>query len=486
MDMKTTRCTLVAVLAALAMTPWSGATPPSSHREAPAITETPKVDATDFYMFRSYESGRADFVTLVADYLPLQAPYGGPNYFAMDPEALYQIKIDNDGDAEEDITFSFRFQNALQDVQLAIGPAGQEKQVSIPLVNAAPISAGDTAGLNVVETWTLDVTMPKAKGKKKATTAVLNADTQSASFSKPVDNIGGKSIPDYAAYAAAHVFDIALPGGLEGRAFVGQRKDPFVVNLGDAFDLFNLDPLGDPAGATDVLADANVTSLVLEIPIAFLVSEAGPVIGGWTTASLPKSRTLLKDKKISFEQPDKESGKFLQVSRLGSPLVNELVIGLRDKDRFNASAPADDAQFLDYVTNPVLPALLASLFPVTAPTQFPRTDLVQAFVTGVPGLNENGGVGEMLRLNTSTAPVAAASQSNLGVLGADLAGFPNGRRPGDDVVDIALRVVMGALLPAEVAPSGALAYTDGAFVDASFFDESFPYLITPLSGSESR
>jgi hypothetical protein len=484
--MKTLRYSVVAILVALAMTPWGEATPPSSHREAPAITETPKVDATDFYMFRSYETGREDFVTIVADYLPLQAPYGGPNYFAMDPDALYQIKLDNDGDAEEDITFSFRFQNTLQDVQLSVGAPGQEKLVSIPLVNAAPVSAGDEAGLNVVETYTLDVTTPKGSGKKTVTTKVLDANTQSATFSKPVDNIGSKSIPDYEAYAAAHVYDIALPGGLQGRMFVGQRKDPFVVNLGEAFDLFNLNPLGDPAGASDVLADANVTSLVLEIPIAFLVSDAGPVIGGWTTASLPKTRTLLKDKKISFEQPDKESGKFFQVSRLGSPLVNELVIGLRDKDRFNASAPADDAQFLDYVTNPTLPALLASLFPVTAPTQFPRTDLVQAFVTGVPGLNDNGGVGEMLRLNTEILPVPRASQSNLGALTNDLAGFPNGRRPGDDVVDIALRVVMGALLPAEVAPSGALAYTDGAFVDATFFDDSFPYLTTPLSGSETR
>jgi len=484
--MKLVPCTLTALLVALAISPAGDAAPPSSHREAPAITETPKVDATDFYMFRSYEAGREDFVTLVADYLPLQAPYGGPNYFSLDPNALYQIKIDNDGDAVEDITFSFRFQSVLQDVQLAVGPAGQEKLVSIPLVNAAPISAADDTGLNVHETYTLDVTTPKGNGNKSVTTHVADANTQSASFVKPVDNIGSKSIPDYEAYAAAHVYDITLPGGLTGRMFVGQRKDPFVVNLGDAFDLFNLNPLGDPAGATDVLADANVTALVLEVPIAFLVGDSGPIIGGWTTASLPKSRTLQKDKKISFEQPDKESGKFLQVSRLGSPLVNELVIGLRDKDKFNASEPQDDAQFLDYVTNPTLPALIASLFPVTAPTQFPRTDLVQAFVTGLPGLNENGGVGEMLRLNTDILPVAKASQSNLGALTNDLAGFPNGRRPGDDVVDIALRVVMGALLPAEVAPSGSLPYTDGAFVDASFFDDTFPYLTTPLSGSETR
>jgi len=174
---------------------------------------------------------------------------------------------------------------------------------------------------------------------------------------------------------------------------------------------------------------------------------------------------------------------YAQVSRLASPLVNEVVIGLPDKDRFNASQPRNDAQFLTYVTYPTLPALLELLFNVPAPTLFPRADLVAAFLTGVDGINRTATAAEMLRLNTSFVARPAAQQSNLGVLGGDTAGFPNGRRPGDDVVDIELRVAMGALLDATVAPAGNLPLTDGAFVDASFFDTAFPYLRTPLPGS---
>jgi hypothetical protein len=182
-------------------------------------------------------------------------------------------------------------------------------------------------------------------------------------------------------------------------------------------------------------------------------------------------------------------GAYTQVSRLGSPLVNEVVIGLPDKDRFNHSEPQDDAQFAVYVTNPTLPALIELLFPAAAaPTAFPREDLVAGFLTGVDGLNQPPNVvpSEMLRLNTATPAVPAGSQQPLGVLAGDTAGFPNGRRPGDDVVDIALRVVMGVLLDPEDAPAGQLPFTDGAFVDDSFFDTTFPYLVTPLPGSPNE
>jgi len=463
-----------ASLAALTLAPLS------SHREAPYVTEHPKVDATDFYMFRSYEPGREDYVTLVANYIPIQAPYGGPNYFTMDPDALYEIHVDNNGDAAEDLTFQFRFTNAVQDIALQIGSAGSEQSVSVPLINVGPIAAGDVANLNVRESFSVQLVL----GDRRTGTVVdiADASTQSLSFDKPVDYIGEKSIPDYPAYAAAHVREIALPGGLTGRMFVGQRKDPFVVNLGEAFDLINTNPLGPVNGEADLLADANVTSFVLELPIDFLV-DANPIIGGWTSASLRQARVINpapQDGVVSVE-----GGAWTQVSRLSSPLVNELVIGLKDKDRFNASEPIGDAQFATYVTNPTLPALIEILFPaVQAPTLFPRADLVQAFLTGVPGLNANGSTAEMLRLDTSTAPTASGSQSELGVIGGDSAGFPNGRRPGDDVVDIALRVVMGALISDPLlAPSGQLAFTDGAFVDDSFFDASFPYLRTPLPGA---
>lgn len=458
----------------------------SSHREAPNITKNPKVDATDFYMFRSYETGREDYVTLIADYLPLQDPYGGPNYFSLDPDALYEIHVDNDGDAREDITFQFRFTNALQDFALPIGPVGNQKMNSIPIIQKGGITAGDVSNLNVQESYSVNVVF----GDRRTGTvnAVTDAITQSATFAKPVDNIGNKTLPDYAAYAATHVRQIRLPDGSIGRMFVGQRKDPFVVNLGEVFDLVNFVPLGDPAARPDVLGDANVTSIVLEVPISFLIAN-DTVIGGWTTASLRQARVINPEPRSAVvNKVTVEGGAFTQVSRLGMPLVNELVIGIKDKDRFNASEPMNDGQFADYVTHPTLPALIEILFGgagVHAPTLFPRTDLIQVFLTGVPTINQPIGVqaSEMLRLNTMTMPTPAAMQNRLGVLGNDSAGFPNGRRPGDDVVDAALRVVMGVLLPVMDAPSGQLTYTDGAFIDATFFDATFPYLKTPLPGS---
>jgi hypothetical protein len=469
----------------------------SSHREAPAITQTPKVDATDFYIFNSYESGRSGYVTMIANYIPLQDAYGGPNYFTMDSDALYEIKIDNDGDAVEDLTFTFRFRNEVKNIALAIGPEGAQKTVAIPLIQAGGVGAGNNGALNVVERYAVAL----KRGRGPSATLLANAAGGSTTFTKPVDNIGNKTIADYDAYARQYVYDVVIPGcAQQGRVFVGQRKDPFVVNLGETFDLVNIaNPIGDPRAERDDLADKNVTSLIVEAPAACLTSTRSPVIGAWTTASLPRNPSRRAENDDRSERrffpgtSDREgtvvpSSLFRQVSRLSAPLVNEVVIGLPDKDAFNASQPKDDARFLDYVTHPTLPALLELLFGtagVRAPTQFPRADLVAAFLTGLEGLNKTNTPAEMLRLNTSIAAKPAAQQSNLGALGSDLAGFPNGRRPGDDVVDIALRVVMGALLPAEVAPSGALPFTDGAYVDATFFDATFPYLRTPIPGSPS-
>lgn len=455
----------------------------SSHREAPFVTEHPKVDATDFYLFRSYEPGRENYVVLIANYTPFETQYGGPNYFQLDPEALYEILIDNNGDAREDLTFQFRFSSELRDIALPIGAAGAQKMLSIPLVNAGPISASDMSAQNVLERY--EVTLVRGDRRTGQRRAV---ETTSGvrRLSKPFDNIGAKSIPDYEAYARRFIYEIRIPGCSEtGRVFVGQRKDPFVVNLGETFDLVNIsNPLGPVDAEADDLAGDNVTSIVLELPISCLVSGGNPTVGAWTTASLRQARVL--DRTPSFDRPAVEGGAWVQVSRLSAPLVNEVVIGLKDKNRFNASEPKDDGQFADYVTHPTLPALLEILFGpagVRAPTLFPRTDLVAAFLTGVDGLNVNGSTAEMLRLNTSIAPKPAALQNNLGVIGGDPAGFPNGRRPGDDVVDIELRVAMGVLLPAASAPSGQLPFTDGALVNASFFDSRFPFLRTPLSSS---
>ena len=484
--------TLLASLVAGAFAPPAFA---SSHREAPFITRNPKVDATDFYMFRSYETGRDKFVTLVANYVPLQDPGAGPNYFAMDPNALYEIHIDNNGDAKEDLTFQFRFTNTIKDAQFTVGG----KKVSIPLViNGGAIDTANPAGLNVRETY--GVTVVRGDRRAGSRSTITNADGGGAVFDKPVDNIGNKSIPNYAAYAAKHVYNVNIPGcATPARMFVGQRKDSFVVNLGETFDLINIKApavefsANAEKGAKDDLANKNVTAIELEVAASCLTAGADPVIGGWTTASLRQGRAL-NPAPASGGAASKEGGAWVQVSRLGMPLVNEVVIGLKDKDRFNSSKPSGDSQFADYVTNPTLPALVEVLFGsagAKAPSNFPRNDLVAVFLTGVKGINQPATVtaSEMLRLNTSTAVTAMGAQKRLGVIDGDSAGFPNGRRPGDDVVDVALRVVMGKLctlsigcVPAD-APAGALRFTDGAYLDDSFFTAGFPYLKTPLAGS---
>ena len=461
----------------------------SSHREAPFITEVPKVDGTDFYMFRSYETGRADFVTLIANYLPLQDAYGGPNYFDLDEDAIYEIHIDNDGDAVEDITFRFEPSDVFNDIQLSVGDAGAEEMVSVPLKNI-----GDaTADANVQARQQYSVKVIRGDRRTGTVQTATNASTGMDTFDKPLDNIGGKSFTDYAGYADGHIYGINIPGcSINGKVFVGQRKEAFAVNLGEIFDLVNTNPLGprNGEGAGD-LADKNVTSFALEVPTECLTGTAAnssdqPVIGAWTTASVRQARILNPAPTSDSKGATVEGGAYTQVSRLGMPLVNEVVIGLKDKDRFNASEPKDDGQFLTYVTHPTLPELLEILFSgagAEAPNSFPRNDLVSAFLTGVDGVNMPVGVtaSEMLRLNTAIDATAAGSQNDLGVLGGDNAGFPNGRRPVDDTVDAALRVAMGALTTD--APNKDTPFTDGVQLDPTELRTTFPYLATPLAGS---
>ena len=460
-DMHMKRTMLALAVATATLLTGTGVATASSHREAPLITQTPKVDGTDFYVFRSYESGREGYVTFLANYSPLQAPYGGPNFFALDPKAVYAIHIDNNGDAQGDLSFEFRFNNHYQNLTIPVN--GQ--QVAVPLENIGQIGSTPSANdgvKNLIEDYSVSVRRPNG------TTLASNLSAGGKLFRKPLDNIGTKSQPDYAAYADAHIYRFGMSGCAgEGRVFVGQRKEGFGVALGKVFDLVNLNPVGATNGNHNVLDDANITTIALELPIACITSANSPIIGAWTTAS--------------------KGG--VQLSRLSAPLVNEVIIGLPDKDRFNASRPVDDAQFATYVTNPTLPELLEILFPVVhAPNLFPRTDLVAAFLTGLDGLNKPANVvpAEMMRLNTSIAPKPAATQNNLGALGGDTAGFPNGRRPGDDVVDIELRVAMGALLSTADAPSGQLPYTDGVEVKASQFRNTFPYLQTPMAGSDDE
>ena len=508
----------------------------SSHREAPFITTSPKVDGTDLYMFRSYEGvaadgtgGRSDYVTILANYVPLQAPYGGPNYFALDPNALYEIHIDNTGDGKEDLTFQFRPQVTLRDVKLPIGTGAAQANNSIPLIQAGPVKSIQDPNLNRLETYSL--TLVRGDRRTGTRQPITTTDGQ-ATFAKPVDYIGTKTLGDanaYAAYAAKHVFAINIPGcGAPGRVFVGQRQEGFAVNLGPIFDLVNA-PLGvitDPANinaaAANSIQDKNVTTFALEIPRACLTAGTDPVIGAWTTSSLRQARLLSGAPESGYQTTEKVGGAWTQVSRLGQPLVNELVIGLKDKDKFNGSKPSGDTQFLSYVTNPTLPALLGLVLTgdpkALAPTNIPRTDLATVFLTGLVGVNKPANVtpSEMLRLNTSIPPVPYAMQNRLGIVGNilakgnDNAGYPNGRRPKDDVVDISLVAVLGGLClangtndalklnsipsvpnvtsacnPSSV-PAGMAALTINDAVDQAAvpFLPGFPYLNTPNPGAK--
>ena len=431
----------------------------SSHREAPGITKTPKLDNTDVYMFRSYETGKSDSVTLIANFQPFEDPFGGPNFFLMDDKAVYDIHIDNNGDGVADITYEFRFVNQFKDLKIPVNGV----QVAVPVNNIGPFTQADTSALNVIQNYS--VTVKTANTSSQA----VNPFGRSNFYPKPYDNIGSKSIANYGAYADGHIGLLSYNGCAgAGKTFVGQRREGFKIAVGEAFDLFNLNPVGGPNVERNDLYDKNVTSIAIEVPISCLTNGSEPVIGAWSGAHTMNS--------------DGTTGP--GVSRLGNPLVNELVIGNPDKDKFNASMPVNDGQFLTYVTNPTLPELLEILFGVTAPNKFPRTDLVAVFLTGVAGLNMPANVvpSEMMRLNTSIAPKAASAQSNLGVLGGDTSGYPNGRRPGDDVVDITLRVAMGALLTDAEAPSRNLPFTDGATVTAGDFRNTFPYLTTPIGG----
>ena len=468
----------------------------SSHREAPFLTNAPKVDGTDFYMFRSYAAGRQNFVTMIANFIPFQDPQGGPHFYQFDQNALYEIHVDNNGDAKEDLTFQLRFKNTSKKTTLNIGG----KPVLIPLINSSTIAGVNPVSLNVRETFTIDLVKG---GRRTGTRTRLAGASGATEFDKPVDNIGEKtfgSASGYETYANQHIYEVAIPGCGSARVFVGQRKEPFYIAVGKIFDLFNLNPLGPEIGGNkNDLEGKNVSSIAIEVPISCLTVAGEPVIGAYSTASMRQGRLLNPAPGTSINNATREGGAWTQVSRVGMPLVNEVIIGLDDKDRFNTAKPKDDAQFLTYVTNPVLPAVIETLFPsAKAPSNFPRTDLVTVFLKGIAGVNQPKNVvaSEMMRLNTSFAPTPQAAQNPLGVAGGDNAGFPNGRRPADDVVDLSTRVAMGALCvltgatdalqvgckPAD-APAGGLALTDGVRKDANAFKGVFPYLNTPLPGN---
>ena len=445
-------CAGLAVLGTASLSPVTA----SSHREAPLISQDPLADNTDVYAFVSPSS--QDKVTMIATFIPLEAPYGGPNFYKFDDNVLYEIKVDNDGDAREDVTFQFRFRTTVRNPNTF-------------LYNTGPITSLESTNWNVQQTNSM--TRVEGSWGKRSTVLASNVPT-------PPVNVGLRSTPNYEALATAAIRQ--LPGGIQ--VFAGQRDDPFFVDL-NVFDLLGVPP-GDTNNA-DSLAGYNVHAIAIEVPIAMLTAngsrpsssnDPNAVIGIWSTASRP-STTVRKD------GDEKSQGTMIQVSRLGQPLVNEVVIPRGAKDLFNSLEPTEDAAALPFVLDPEVPKLLSAIFGVQSPPG-PREDLVTIFLKGIPGISQPPGVrpSEMLRLNTAIPP--SLSPSPFGVLGGDVAGFPNGRRLTDDVVDIALRAMAGAtpLTPTFiVSPNNILG--DGVSGNDKPFLTSFPYLSTPHAGNKN-
>ncbi|MFQ5741872.1 MAG: DUF4331 domain-containing protein [Acidobacteriota bacterium] len=431
----------------------------SSHREAPAITLDPTADNTDLYVFVSYEEGRESFVTILANFIPLEPPYGGPNFHKFDPNVFYEIMIDNDGDALEEITYQFRFKTETLNDQTFLTATG-------------PITSLDDATYNVRQTYS--VTRINGLRRSSEPREVLGTD-----LLVPPPNVGPATTPDYEALADAAIH--TLSDG--SRVFAGPRDEGFYVDLGDVFDLLQVS-----ANGVDLTAGQNVHTIAIEIPISRLTgsgsvptdpADPSAVIGVWSSASRPNFSRLPSEGGPPREVPVFGFRVLTQVSRLGNPLVNEVVIPLGEKDRFNASTPSRDAQFLDFVLDPELAQLLNLLFGIEVPPP-PRDDLVQVFLTGIPGLNQPPDVvpAEMMRLNVAILPTPAADQDRLGVVGGDLAGYPNGRRPIDDTVDISIQAVAGVLVDGTGAGLG-----DGVDLNDVPFLSRFPYLAAPHPGN---
>jgi len=458
----------------------------SSHREAPLIVADPLADNTDTYAFRSTEPGRSGFVTLIANWIPFQEPSGGPHFYKFDDTVLYEIYIDNTGDGVEDITYQFRFKTRFVNGDSVLGMAAPNQAFAGTGGIEPLITSLDDPDYNEPQTYSV-TRIDRHTGKSGKVLA--------SGLIMPPSNIGERTTPNYEA-ALAQPAIYALPNG--GRVFAGQRDEGFYIDVGGVFDTLKLRSITTDGGV-DSTAGYNVSTIAIEVPIQELTrsgavpsgpTSADAVIGVWAVSSRQKISVL----RSAFDDDGDEPltvGPYQQVSRLGSPLVNELIIPLKLKDRFNASTPAGDSQFAQFVTNPQLAQLLSAVFGISIPPA-PRNDLAAIFATGIPinsvtGPNfttflSDGKPHEMLRLNVAIPP--AASPNRLGLLGGDVAGFPNGRRVFDDVVDIALRVVAGGtpFTPAtNVSPNNTLG--DGVANNDVPFLTRFPYLGTPQSGN---
>jgi hypothetical protein len=491
----------LALAAALVRGPAPGVARAASHREAPLISLDPTADITDYFMFRSYEPGRADRVVMIMDVIPGETPSSGPNYYNLDPSVTYAFNLDNNADGKaEDIQFEFRVKNEI---------AGPVKDLGLPLsfLGDVPPGAGsvvppittlDSAGIGLRQTYT--VTMVK-NGKR----TVIGTDLRVVP-----SNVGPRTMPSYGVLSALGTH--TLSNGV--RVFVGQKDDPFAIDLGGVFDTLNLrrnlplltkaedaDDTANPFGR-DQLAGLNIHELAIEVPISMLTKDgksasqtSQPKLGGYASTSRP--RVTVRD----IRDQNRDSGRFVQVQRLANPLVNELVIGTVDKDKWNFTEPEDESQFLGYYLKPRAAAAFQLVFGVptgctpfgTSACQpnppantdltlgnFNRDDLVSVLLKYAP---TDTRLSELLRLDVSVTPTPLGDQKRLTILAHDAAGnptpdgagWPNGRRPIDDVTDIAIRVVGGPNYIAALAGDGVNVN------DASLFD-SFPFLATAWDG----
>jgi hypothetical protein len=411
----------LALVAALLRGPGPSAAGASSHREAPLISEDPSADNTDLYAFRSPD--KPNTLTIVSNFIPGEDPAAGPNYYTFSPSARYDVYVDRNGDGRADVSYYFQFKR-----------------------RNGPFFLGDTAQ---------PYTVTRVAGGKSQ--IVARGVT-------PPDNIGPRSTPNYHALAQKAV--TALAGG--GQVFAGQRDDPFFADVGDIFDLLAIRKgTGSDGGGKDFLAGYAVHTIALQIPIS-QVDTASHVVGVWSAADRRKTTVAGRTGR----------GPWVQVSRLGNPLINEVIIPTGLKDLWNRESPAQDKRFISFYKTPILAAVINKLYKLGAPTQN-RDDLVQVLLTGIPKVTFTGSTpADELRINLAVPVTQAGSISRLGVLGGDNQGWPNGRRLQDDVIDIAEQAVGGFLLNHKL-PLG-----DGVNAGDRKAMDTFPYVADPLSGAD--
>ena len=446
----------IAAVAAVAMAVAVGTG--SSHREAPLSSLDPTTDDTDVYAFTAKDAPGA--LTVVANWIPFEDPAGGPNFYRFDDRARYYVNVDNTGDGVYDVRYRFTFRTRI----------GNKETFLYALPGVTSIN---DAKLNVKQSYKVE-RLTYRRGRLRSTR------TLAANLTVAPNNVGPKTFPSYNAVADQAIR--SLPGG--AKVFAGQREDPFFVDLGATFDGINLrNATGNAGGGKDDLAGYGVHSVVLQVPEAQVTRDGGAVgaadasnavVGVWASA---ERRRL----QVTNRAADNRRSRWVQVSRLGNPLINEVVIPLGQKDKVNATQPADDLKnFGKYAVNPHLAAVLNQLFDLGI-KETGRTDIVTALLTGIPGVTqiaEDAVPADTLKINLGVPP--SERENRFGVIGGDNAGFPNGRRLGDDVVDIELRVIGGYLIDRKL-PLG-----DGVDVNNVPFLDRFPYVAPPASGFDSK